>query len=135
MSPQDQEVVEFIVTTTLDIVKQQPKDLIDIFAALGPSAIGIAVIIVAILQWRTNRNKLRYDLFELRFDVYKATTEFIEAIAIDREKTKPEVFMKFNKAVGKSYFLFKEPNRFIRFYHKLIKHDDSKKEEPELSIL
>ena len=60
---------------------------------------------IAYLQWRTNQNKLKLDLFEKRYAVYRATTEFIGTIY--REGTaKDESLQRFALAIGPAQFLF-----------------------------
>lgn len=107
MNPQDQELVEAVVKAVLSAMTPQSKDWIDFFAALSPLVIGIAIAIVAFLQWNTNRNRLKFELFERRYEVYATTVEFINDVIIERENLRPERFQDFNLATDKSYFLFK----------------------------
>ncbi|MDB4442832.1 hypothetical protein N9219_05375 [bacterium] len=107
MNPQDQELVEAVVKAVLSAMNPQSKDWIDIIAALSPFVIGIAIAIVALFQWNTNRNRLKLELFERRYDVYTTTVKFINDVIIDRELIRPERLKDFKQATDKSYFLFK----------------------------
>lgn len=107
MNPQDQELVEAVVKAVLSAMNPQSKDWIDVFAALSPFVIGIAIFIVAFLQWKLNRNRLKFELFERRYEVYTTTAKFINDVIIDREMIRLERIKDFNQATDKSYFLFK----------------------------
>ncbi|MCK4819469.1 hypothetical protein KA005_27095 [bacterium] len=51
-----------------------------IFSALLTPTIAIFGLILAIKQWKTSQSKLKMDLFEKRYSIYKATNEFISSI-------------------------------------------------------
>jgi len=53
------------------------KPLTDFFTALIPIVLSIFVILIAIQQYRTNRRKLKLDLFEKRYKVFDVTIKFI----------------------------------------------------------
>jgi hypothetical protein len=50
------------------------------FAAVGTFTVALLVGLVAYLQWRTNQNKLKLDLFEKRYAIYAATQAFFKEI-------------------------------------------------------
>lgn len=60
---------------------------IDIFKALLTPAIGILAIVIAFQQWRTNRNKLKLELFDKRFAVFQATRSFLSSVLRDGRVT------------------------------------------------
>src|SRR5882672_4688964 len=51
--------------------------LITSLAALLTPVIALAAVYIGFQQWRTNRHKLKLDLFDKRFAVYDATRNFI----------------------------------------------------------
>ncbi len=59
---------------------KQYKPLIDFFIALMPIALAIFGSYIAIQQYRTNRKKLKIELFEKRFAVFDSINKFIGAV-------------------------------------------------------
>jgi hypothetical protein len=71
--------------------------------------IALVVVLISFLQWRTNREKLRLDLYQKRFEIYSRLLDFSEALSkwrslseIDRQNFKNS----FIKALNESSFLF-----------------------------
>ena len=62
--------------TSMILVELQ-KNWIDIFSALLVPTIALVGIIVAILQWSTNRNRLKHELFDRRYRVFSTTKDFL----------------------------------------------------------
>ncbi len=56
------------------------KDWIDILSALLTPFIAIAAIGIAVLQWKINRNRLKHELFDRRYEQYKSVTKFLGSI-------------------------------------------------------
>ena len=56
------------------------KDWIDILSALLTPFIAIAAISIAVLQWKINRNRLKHELFDRRYEQYQAVTVFLRSI-------------------------------------------------------
>ena len=56
------------------------KDWVDILTALLTPTIAVLGSMIAWLQWRINRHRLKHELFEKRYEVYSATTAFIVSI-------------------------------------------------------
>lgn len=54
--------------------------IIDALSALLTPTIAIFGAILTRRQWKTSQNKLKMDLFEKRYSIYKATNEFIVSI-------------------------------------------------------
>jgi hypothetical protein len=54
--------------------------IIDSFSALLMPTIAIFGAILTRKQWKTSQNKLKMELFEKRYSIYKATNEFIVSI-------------------------------------------------------
>jgi len=59
---------------------EQYKPITDFFIALIPIALAILGSYIAIQQYRTNRKKLKIELFEKRFSVFDSINKFIGAV-------------------------------------------------------
>jgi hypothetical protein len=78
-------------------------------ASLLPVAtffLSVAVGIVAWLQWRLAHNKLRLDLFDRRWEIYKATSNFVDAIVNDPARNVDSHLNAFNTGTSNAEFLF-----------------------------
>jgi len=81
--------------------------------ALGPTlaaiAIGIFAALIAWGQWRTARDKLKWELFERRLNVYLATVKLVEASNHYTNQTGRIIevdFGEFSEAIRGAEFLF-----------------------------
>jgi hypothetical protein len=70
-------------------------------------AIGCVTAYIAIQQWRTNKNKLRLDLFDRRWAVFDAAMKLAEIISIRGNLTFEEVY-EFGFATRGVQFLFNQ---------------------------
>ncbi len=61
------------------------KDWIDVLSALLTPTIAAFAFFIAFQQWRTNRNRLKHELFDRRYEVFKKITEFIGSILASGE--------------------------------------------------
>jgi len=86
------------------------KDWIDYFGALTPVCITAFGAWIAWQQFRTNRDKLRLDLYQRRFHVYEATLSFYQALLGSPEDLKMQEFdvlhKEFIKSCREAKFLF-----------------------------
>jgi hypothetical protein len=67
------------------------------------------VVYIAWQQWRTNREKLRLDLYQKRFSVYESTLEYYQLVIVHSEissEEKDKIERDFIKACRESKFLF-----------------------------
>jgi hypothetical protein len=82
--------------------------------ALGPTVVALIVgalaTWIAYQQWATARNKLRYDLFDRRLEVYLAVHALVEKAKIHGQVV-PADIEDFRKAVIGAEFLFKSDLR------------------------
>ncbi|HEL7888205.1 TPA: hypothetical protein UMI76_000359 [Stenotrophomonas maltophilia] len=80
-----------MVETVLGLTDLQ----IRFFTAFGQTVVAVAVGMIAYRQWRTARNKLKFDLFTRRLEAYNRVREAtIRAIAADwREEADHDVFL------------------------------------------
>ncbi|HEL3179392.1 TPA: hypothetical protein UME25_004692 [Stenotrophomonas maltophilia] len=80
-----------MVETVLGLTDLQVR----FFTAFGQTVVAVAVGMIAYRQWRTARNKLKFDLFTRRLEAYNRVREAtIRAIAADwREEADHDVFL------------------------------------------
>jgi hypothetical protein len=48
-----------------------------LFFSISTLFLSVAVVVIAVLQWRVAHNKLRLDLFDRRYKVYEAARKFL----------------------------------------------------------
>lgn len=60
------------------------KPVTDFFIGLIPIVLTIFGVYIAIQQYRTNRKKLKLDLFEKRYEVFSSINKFIGVVARSR---------------------------------------------------
>lgn len=72
--------------------------------SIGLVVIGLLGVYVAWRQWRTARQKLRFDLFERRLAIYEATIKFLEDVR--RDGLTVERYMLFDEATVSARWLF-----------------------------
>ena len=68
--------------------------------------LSLAVVIIAWLQCRVAKDKLRLALFDRRYKVYDATRKFLSVIIREATFTVPDLF-EFNAGTSDAQFLFK----------------------------
>lgn len=90
------------------------KDWMDYFGALTPVCITAFGAWIAWQQFRTNRDKLRLDLYQRRFHVYEAALSFYQAL-LESMDVESDEFYSLHKEFIKNYrettFLF-DPDVF-----------------------
>lgn len=79
--------------------------LIEFLSSLMPIILTILGLYIAIQQYRTNRKRIKIDLFEKRFSVFVAINKFISAIAKEGGVTQ-EQRMEFISDTRGAEFLF-----------------------------
>ena len=97
------------------------KQFIDYFSAALIPLIAIISTYIAYQQYKTNNIKLKHDLFEKRWLVYKTIMDTIEVV-IREGNINDDKLLKFNIERAQSYFLFNESlHKYIdEIYEKLI---------------
>ncbi|RYX79946.1 hypothetical protein EON83_30625 [bacterium] len=84
--------------------------LVSCLAAITPVITAVIVAYIAYQQFKTNKQKLRLDLYNKRFNVYDKTLAFYAALHNANASFKNEDFMKvanaFTPAFNESKFLF-----------------------------
>ena len=66
------------------------KDWMDIFTALLTPTIAILGIGIAGLQWRINKARLQHELFEKRWEIFDATSNYLGYIVTEAKYDKEE---------------------------------------------
>ncbi len=56
------------------------KDWIDVLSALLTPIIAFLAVGIAVLQWKINRNRLKHELFDRRYEQYEAVQKFLGSI-------------------------------------------------------
>ena len=56
------------------------KDWIDVLSALLTPIIAFVAVGIAVLQWKINRNRLKHELFDRRYEQYEAVQKFLGSI-------------------------------------------------------
>lgn len=88
-------------------VASSPPVWTALLSALLTPAITILGAYIAWQQWRTNRNKLKLDLFERRFAVYDAARSLIRDV-LTQTNPSDEQLLKFLANTGEARFLLSE---------------------------
>ena len=81
--------------------------IIGISQAVFPPIIGLAVVYIAYQQHKTNRNKLRLDLYDRRFKLYNEITSLLSSI-VQRGDVSNDDLMGCLRNTKEAVFLFKE---------------------------
>jgi hypothetical protein len=81
------------------------KDIVDILSALLTPLIAVIMVYIAYQQFRINRFRLRYELYEHRLAVFKAVRSFLSDI-LREGKTDFQRVTQFYADVAEADFLF-----------------------------
>lgn len=103
------------------------RDWFDYLVAIAPSSImaliAIFVAWVAYQQWKTNKEKLRLDLYNRRFDIYAKTLSFYQALLNFDASKKAGSFSPLHKefitAKQESKFLFHKSSGIFKILDSL----------------
>jgi hypothetical protein len=79
--------------------------VIQLLSALLTPLIAVITTLIAIQQWRLARLRWRLDLYDKRFETYRAVAEFISHICINGDCTKQER-VNFLRSASRNCFLF-----------------------------
>jgi len=79
--------------------------VIQILSALLTPVVVVVTTYIAIQQYRTNKLKIRLELFEKRYAVYEGAKEFV-SIAVRDGNLANEAFFKLNDRTQDAFFLF-----------------------------
>lgn len=65
---------------TSHIVVELSKNWVDYLSAVLVPTVAVAGILVATLQWNTNRKRLKHELFDRRYAIFSVIKEFLGSI-------------------------------------------------------
>ena len=83
------------------------KFIVQIISSVGTLFIASVVVYITFQQHKTNKDKLRLDLFEKRYKVYKTLMEFLAHVVTYGDVEEKKVWT-FNAETNDSVFLFGE---------------------------
>ena len=89
------------------MIEQTPvtKDWVDILQALVTPAIAFAGVVIAIGQWKINKARLKHELFEKRYAIYRSASDYLGSI-MRTGKPLPEEQAKFIQGIQGAKFIF-----------------------------
>ena len=79
--------------------------LINLMRALLPVILTVFAIYIAFQQYKTNRRKLKFDLFDKRFTIFDATKKFMQGV-INRSSFDKENQAEFHRQIKGAQFVF-----------------------------
>jgi len=80
-------------------------EVVDFVAALATPSIAFMALVFAALQWHTNRNRLRHELFDRRYKQYETVKDFLGNIG-SLGKMTPEAEVAFLQATKGMRFTY-----------------------------
>ena len=93
------------------------KDWVDYLSALLVPTIAFVGVSIAILQWRTNSNRLKHELFDRRYEQYIVVRDFLGSIKASG-KSKLEEQYKYTIGISGMRFLFDK--EIAEYVHKNV---------------
>ena len=87
--------------------------------AVGPSAVALAVVYVAIRQWSTDRKRLKHDLFDRRWSIFDAAVEALGHATASGELTPAQLAAYLNGISGAQWLIDTKIDAHLRqdLYH------------------
>jgi len=111
------------------------KELIEIFSGLLTPTIAIITVYIAYQQLKTNRDRVRLNLYDKRFKVFRGLMDLLAHIMREGNVT-DEALYKFNADTNEARFIFdKEIQDYLQsIYEKAvdIQTKNSERQEPNL---
>ncbi len=96
------------------------RDWIDIFTALLTPTIAVLGAYIAWQQWRTNRNKLKIDLFDKRHQVFENIKKFIASI-LTSGRVEDGADIQFLRDTKSARFLFEDNTDILNLVDEIYK--------------
>lgn len=99
-----------------------PPSWVTALAALLTPVIALAAAYIGWQQWRTNRKKLKLDLFDKRFTVYDATRTFIGQVLAGTHATDAQTFDFLSRTRDADFLLNREIADYLfkDVYHRAL---------------
>jgi hypothetical protein len=91
-------------------------------SALLVPTVAVLGSVIAYRQWRTAQNKLKLDLFEMRFSIYEASRDLLASILTSGQAKDEELFKYLAATREAKWLLNAEVAQFLDkvLYHKVI---------------
>lgn len=96
-----------IFPDSIDKIMEIIKVCAEVFSTSGMFIVAVIVAYIAIMQFKTNRDRLRLELYEKRFSIYEGLKEFLEKIIIQFDVTDKDL-REFRIKTNEAEFLFEE---------------------------
>ena len=90
------------------------RDWVDWLTAFLPVIIVVVGIVVAFLQWRTNRNRLKHELFDRRYKQFEAVRDYLGSMLTSGRVENNLIFLSQTRGME---FLFDED--ICKFVHEI----------------
>jgi hypothetical protein len=87
---------------------QNGRDWVDYLSALLTPTIAVLGSIIAYLQWRTNTNRLKHELFNRRYKQFTVVRDFIRSILTSGKSKQDEQFKYLSGTRGIRFIFDKE---------------------------
>ena len=85
------------------LATQNSKDWTDYLAALLTPTIAVLGSLVAYLQWRTNSNRLKHELFERRYEQFMVISDFLASIMASGKSKHEEQLKRKKRGSGLTF--------------------------------
>ena len=82
------------------------NEAMDMLSGILPLVLAGGVLYVAWQQWNTNRNRLKLELFDRRYEVFRAAVDIIDHVMREATIRDDEIAERFIRASRYSEFLF-----------------------------
>ncbi|MGB7933942.1 MAG: hypothetical protein WCH04_17290 [Gammaproteobacteria bacterium] len=92
---------------------QNGRDWVDYLSALLTPTIAILGSIIAYLQWRTNSNRLKHELFDRRYEQFTVVRDFIGSIMTSGKSKQDEQFKYLSGTRGMRFIFDKEIANYV----------------------
>ncbi len=86
-------------------IAQNSKSWVDYLSALLVPTIAIFGLIIGFLQWKTNANRLKHELFDRRYEKFEGVSKFISSV-YSYDRLNPDHEMKFLSITKGVNFIF-----------------------------
>lgn len=92
---------------------QHGRDWVDYLSALLTPTIAVLGSIIAYLQWRTNTNRLKHELFDRRYKQFTVVRDFIGSIMTSGKSKQDEQFKYLSGTRGMTFIFDKELAEYV----------------------
>lgn len=92
---------------------QKGRDWVDYLSALLTPTIAILGSVIAYLQWRTNTNRLKHELFDRRYEQFTVVRDFIGSIMTSGKSKQDEQFKYLSSTRGMRFIFDNEIAEYV----------------------